>query len=226
MEPLSKDPEGIGKRIKWARVDKGLTLIGLSELSGISPIKISAIENDKRERYSLHDLNKLRKALGLSLSYTMDGIVASDIKELLKHLDGKIAIYEEMKNENLANYITWRISADLMIIKMTLDEIEKTIPDFDKYSTMFQVSIKEQVKRLKEHESYRSGWTNINLNYCFGKIKDNLNVVSDIGTDDLETDMKNLINHLADIANYANMAILKCQKVIDGKAKYNYEEDE
>jgi hypothetical protein len=111
-------------------------------------------------------------------------------------------------------------------IRLALEEIKKVIPNFDEYSAMFLVSIKEQVKRLKESEPYKNGWDNMKLDYCFKKIEDNLNVISGIGTDDLDCDMKSLIHHLADIANYANMAILKCQKVIDGEVEYDYEEDE
>jgi transcriptional regulator with XRE-family HTH domain len=73
ITPLSKDPAGIGNRIRLARIDRKITLGTLSNFSGITPIKISAIENDERKRYSLHDLDKVRKALGLSLSYVMDG---------------------------------------------------------------------------------------------------------------------------------------------------------
>jgi transcriptional regulator with XRE-family HTH domain len=70
--PLSKDPEGIAGRMTKARVDKGITLGQLSVLSGVNPRAISNIETGK-PGYSLHDLNRARKALGLSLSYVMDG---------------------------------------------------------------------------------------------------------------------------------------------------------
>jgi transcriptional regulator with XRE-family HTH domain len=72
ITPLSKDPAGIQKRMQQARIDRGLALSQLSELSGVRPIVLSAIENG-RMNYSLHDLNRARKALGVSLSYVMDG---------------------------------------------------------------------------------------------------------------------------------------------------------
>jgi transcriptional regulator with XRE-family HTH domain len=72
ITPLSKDPVDIRGRMVRARADKGLTLEKLSEISGVSLIAISAIETGK-SNYSLHDLNRARKALGLSLSYVMDG---------------------------------------------------------------------------------------------------------------------------------------------------------
>jgi transcriptional regulator with XRE-family HTH domain len=73
IEPLSsKDPAGIPKRMQRARIDRGLGLRELSELSGVRPINLAAIENGMTN-YSLHDLNRARNALGVSLSYVMDG---------------------------------------------------------------------------------------------------------------------------------------------------------
>jgi transcriptional regulator with XRE-family HTH domain len=72
MTPLSKDPKGIPGRMIKARTDRNITLRQLSELSGVSPMAISAIETGK-PHYSLHDLNRARRALGLSLAYVMDG---------------------------------------------------------------------------------------------------------------------------------------------------------
>jgi transcriptional regulator with XRE-family HTH domain len=73
ITPLSKDPKGISKRMIRARVDKGITLRQLSELSGVRPMALSNIETGK-PGFSLCDLNRARKALGLSLSYVMDGL--------------------------------------------------------------------------------------------------------------------------------------------------------
>ncbi|MHB9293736.1 hypothetical protein Holit_02866 [Hollandina sp. SP2] len=70
---LSKDPQGIGKRMIQARVDNNITLRQLEALSGVTAMKISAIETGKRTGFSLYDLERVRKALGLSLSYVMDG---------------------------------------------------------------------------------------------------------------------------------------------------------
>jgi transcriptional regulator with XRE-family HTH domain len=72
ITPLSKDPAGIPRRMQKARIDRGLTLSQLAELSGASAMAISAIENGGKG-YSLHDLDRARKVLGVSLSYVMDG---------------------------------------------------------------------------------------------------------------------------------------------------------
>jgi transcriptional regulator with XRE-family HTH domain len=71
--PLSKDPDGIGRRMIRARVDKNITLRQLSEMSGVKATALSAIETGKTKGFSLHDLNRARRALGLSLLYVMDG---------------------------------------------------------------------------------------------------------------------------------------------------------
>jgi transcriptional regulator with XRE-family HTH domain len=71
ITPLSKDPKGIPGRMVRARTDKNITLRRLSEMSGVRLMALSAIECGK-PGYSLHDLNRARKALGLSLSYVMD----------------------------------------------------------------------------------------------------------------------------------------------------------
>jgi transcriptional regulator with XRE-family HTH domain len=73
ITPLSKDPKGIGSRMIKARVDKDMTLRQLEELSGVKAIKISAIETGNLKGFSLYDLNRVRKTLGLSFSYVMDG---------------------------------------------------------------------------------------------------------------------------------------------------------
>jgi transcriptional regulator with XRE-family HTH domain len=73
ITPLSKDPKGIGLRMIRARVNKDITLRQLSEMSGVSPMALSAIETGSLKGFSMHDLNRARKAMGLSLSYVMDG---------------------------------------------------------------------------------------------------------------------------------------------------------
>jgi hypothetical protein len=134
------------------------------------------------------------------------------MKELLEYLEAKI---RRAPNPSPSYF-------DLTKIRSELERIKNTIPDFDKYSDMFLVSIKEQVKRLKENEPYKNGWDNIEIDHCLRKIYDNLYVIDNISTDDMNDDMRSLIYHMADIANYANMAILKCQKIINGEAEYDY----
>jgi transcriptional regulator with XRE-family HTH domain len=69
---LSKDPAGIAGRMHWARVGRDISLENLSEMSGVHIRALFSIEN-AQPGYSLHDLNRARKVLGLSLSYVMDG---------------------------------------------------------------------------------------------------------------------------------------------------------
>ena len=44
ITPLSSDPKGIKKRMRKERVKRNLTVIELSRLSGVSPVRIEAIE--------------------------------------------------------------------------------------------------------------------------------------------------------------------------------------
>ena len=55
------------------RVKRNLTVGELSRLSGVSLMRIEAIEKWDTKRFALFDLDKVRKAMGLSLSYVMDG---------------------------------------------------------------------------------------------------------------------------------------------------------
>ena len=73
ITPLSSDPKGIKKRMRKERVKRNLTVIELSRLSGVSPVRIEAIEKWDTVRFTLYDLDRVRKALGLSFSYVMDG---------------------------------------------------------------------------------------------------------------------------------------------------------
>jgi transcriptional regulator with XRE-family HTH domain len=73
VTPLSKDPNGIPRRMAKARLDNGLSLMQLSERSGVGMRQLLAIETVGLRGYSLHDLDRARRALGLSLEYVMDG---------------------------------------------------------------------------------------------------------------------------------------------------------
>jgi hypothetical protein len=138
------------------------------------------------------------------------------MEALLNYLDKKISLYEKEEDA-----FSLAIFSELMSIRLALNGIKKSVPCFDKYSSMFLASIPEQIKRLKENEPHRSGWDNLKLDYCLTKIEENLSCIDMISGDDLDDDLKGTIYHLADIANYANMAILKCKNIIEGKAEYD-----
>jgi transcriptional regulator with XRE-family HTH domain len=73
ITPLSSDPKNIKERMRKARVKRNLTVGELSRLSGVSLKRIEAIEKQDTKKFALFDLDRVRKALGLSLSYVMDG---------------------------------------------------------------------------------------------------------------------------------------------------------
>ncbi len=56
-----------GKRLKFLRISKNLTQIGLAEISGLHPNYIGMIERGERNP-SLVNLDKLAKALNLKVS--------------------------------------------------------------------------------------------------------------------------------------------------------------
>ena len=73
ITPLSSDPKGIKKRMRKERVKRNLTVGDLSRFSGVSMVRIEAIEKWDTRGFSLYDLDRVRKAMGLSFSYVMDG---------------------------------------------------------------------------------------------------------------------------------------------------------
>jgi len=71
-----------GNRVKEARNKKGLMQCELAELSGISQVTISGIENSYRETY-LHTAIKIADALDVSLDWLATG---KKEKEILKNI--------------------------------------------------------------------------------------------------------------------------------------------
>ena len=70
------DYQGIGARIKSARLNKGYTQPQLSELLGVSPEYISKLET-ARSHPGLPMLAEIAKHLEVSLSYLIDGSTKS-----------------------------------------------------------------------------------------------------------------------------------------------------
>jgi transcriptional regulator with XRE-family HTH domain len=70
------DYEGIGARIKSARLSKGYTQPQLSELLGVSPEYISKLET-ARSHPGLPMLAEIAKHLEVNLSYLIDGSTKS-----------------------------------------------------------------------------------------------------------------------------------------------------
>jgi transcriptional regulator with XRE-family HTH domain len=61
--------EGWGQRIAAARAEINMTIPEASEKSGVSLKAINAIETEKTAYFSLYDLNRYRKIIGISLNY-------------------------------------------------------------------------------------------------------------------------------------------------------------
>ena len=63
-----KPREKYGEYITGKRIEKGLALKQLSAMSGVSERNLAAIETEKANNYSFHDLNRYLKALEIPLS--------------------------------------------------------------------------------------------------------------------------------------------------------------
>jgi transcriptional regulator with XRE-family HTH domain len=99
------DYEGIGARIKSARLSKGYTQPQLSELLGISPEYISKLET-ARSHPGLPMLAEIARHLEVSLSYLIDGSTKSaeefrlfELAEILKEMspEKRQALFEIAK---------------------------------------------------------------------------------------------------------------------------------
>ena len=74
--PLRRQPpqkqgtirEGYGEYLTGKRIEKGLTIKKLSEMSGVPERNIQNIETEKVEGYSLHHLRQHLKALDIPMS--------------------------------------------------------------------------------------------------------------------------------------------------------------
>ncbi len=63
--------EGYGNFLTGKRIEQGLTMKKLAELSGVSERNILNIEKENMKGYSLHDLRRYLKALNIPLSEIM-----------------------------------------------------------------------------------------------------------------------------------------------------------
>ena len=62
----------VGKRIRALRIEKGMSLPDLAEKAGVSKGFLSQLENDEDANPSLDLLNKVAKALGVTLATLLD----------------------------------------------------------------------------------------------------------------------------------------------------------
>lgn len=59
----------MGEKIKQLRLKKLMSQKDLAEAAGVSRVTISSIENKKRNSFSTSTLNKIGKALGVTVDY-------------------------------------------------------------------------------------------------------------------------------------------------------------
>ncbi|PFA68219.1 transcriptional regulator [Bacillus sp. AFS015802] len=92
----------VGERIKEYREKKGMTIIQLSNQSGISKSYISSIERGIQENPSIQILDKLSAALGVALDQVLN--CKPDIDEEWIQLV-KMAIEEGLTKQEFLEYI-------------------------------------------------------------------------------------------------------------------------
>lgn len=61
----------IGKRIRLLRLERGLSQVDIEKAAGISRSHLSNIESGKIENPGLHTLERIAKALKISISYLL-----------------------------------------------------------------------------------------------------------------------------------------------------------
>lgn len=81
--------EGIGKRIRHFRTQKGMTISQVSQITGISEPQLSRIENGKTSA-PVSTLNTIAKALGTKIGFFFDEEENSDPPLVVTKRDGRI----------------------------------------------------------------------------------------------------------------------------------------
>lgn len=97
----------IGERIQQQRKSKGLSLIKLSKLSGVSKTYLSEIESGQKSNPSADVLLKIATALGVSLPYLIQGDQNEDLEDQLVPKTLKEAAMEE----------DWKYSQVIQLLK-------------------------------------------------------------------------------------------------------------
>ena len=72
MKSKNEITKGLGVKLKYYRVDRGLSLSELSDLSEVSASYIHRIENGERRSPSIVLLNKISKALAIPIESLLD----------------------------------------------------------------------------------------------------------------------------------------------------------
>ena len=84
------------------------------------------------------------------------------------------------------------------------------------YEELFKAGNAAQLEKLKEKEGAKGGWEDMDLMYIAMRIEDELEElfieINCLDEDDF--DVSDVRREFADIANFAHMGILKCDKIL------------
>lgn len=75
-----------GKYLKTKREEKNLSMNKLGELTGVTGMYISQLENGKRDKPSIEVLQKLSKSLGVPYEDLMDAAGYMEVKDFIEEL--------------------------------------------------------------------------------------------------------------------------------------------
>ena len=87
------------------------------------------------------------------------------------------------------------------------------------YEKLLKAGNKAQLEKLKEKENIKGGWDDIDLEYAAGRIEGELEELYMALDCEDEYFLEEIRREAADIANFAHMIILRCDKFIKAEKK-------
>lgn len=116
-----------GKKIKHMLSIRGMTQQELSLKSGVSQSLIAALANDKRETTTDVTLEKLAKALGVSIKYFFDDKIVTPLEILEDKLPEDIR--EFIAKQNSIDYV--RLARDISDTDFSPEFVREIIKHYD-----------------------------------------------------------------------------------------------
>lgn len=139
----------IGAQLRQAREKKGLTLVELGKISGVSYTHISEIERGKTSP-SLKTLDKLADALEISTSYFLQMETAFSLGEKIRRLREK----QNLTQQQLADKVGVSLS---LIGQIETDRAKPALDTLEKIAIVFGVSIVYFLLSDSEDQHIRDG---------------------------------------------------------------------
>ena len=155
--PVIQDLKGIGNRIRYFRLKKGLTQNKLAKISGVSRSYLVKIERENPSFLNPKYLQKIAKALRISPIKLISNNGSSK-KHLIDYLIPPTTLGKKIKNLRIKEGLTFKeFTKRLKVSKDTTWRIEKgiSIPDkkiLERIADILKVDISELVKYKRKGE--------------------------------------------------------------------------